>query len=76
MIKLKLSSIKKVNTKTIEEKVHADKYPIVAILNKDGDYTGVKFHGVPGGHELNSFILAMYNVAGPGQALEESNLMK
>lgn len=65
---------KKGENPEIEEKVHADKYPIVAILNKDGDYTGVKFHGVPGGHELNSFILAMYNVAGPGQALEESIL--
>lgn len=62
---------KKGENPEIEEKVHADKYPIVAILNKDGDYAGVKFHGVPGGHELNSFILAMYNVAGPGQALEE-----
>lgn len=65
---------KKGENQEIEEKVHADKYPIVAILNKDGDYAGVKFHGVPGGHELNSFILAMYNVAGPGQALEESVL--
>lgn len=65
---------KKGENPEIEEKVHADKYPIVAILNKDGDYAGVKFHGVPGGHELNSFILAMYNVAGPGQALEESIL--
>lgn len=65
---------KKGENPEIEEKVHADKYPIVAILNKDGDYAGVKFHGVPGGHELNSFILAMYNVAGPGQALEESVL--
>lgn len=55
----------------IEEKIHANKYPIVALLNKDGEYAGVKFHGVPGGHELNSFILAMYNLAGPGQALEE-----
>lgn len=65
---------KKGENPEIEEKVHADKYPIVAILNKDGDYAGVKFHGVPGGHELNSFILAMYNIAGPGQALEESVL--
>lgn len=65
---------KKGENPEMEEKVHADKYPIVAILNKDGEYAGVKFHGVPGGHELNSFILAMYNVAGPGQALEESVL--
>ena len=44
--------------------------PVVALLNKDGEYSGVKFHGVPGGHELNSFLLAIYNLAGPGQALD------
>ncbi len=39
-------------------------------MNESGEYSGVKFHGVPGGHELNSFILAIYNLAGPGQALD------
>lgn len=57
------------NTK-VEEMIHADKYPVVALLNHAGEYSGVKFHGVPGGHELNSFILAIYNLAGPGQALD------
>lgn len=55
----------------MENKINADKYPIVALLNKNKEYTGVKFHGVPGGHELNSFILAIYNVAGPGQQIAE-----
>lgn len=32
--------------------------------------TGIAFHGVPSGHEFNSFVLALYNVAGPGQALD------
>ena len=54
----------------LEEKVNADKFPVVAFLDKDGNYAGVKFHGVPGGHELNSFLLAIYNLAGPGQALD------
>ncbi|MDU7242364.1 thioredoxin-disulfide reductase [Clostridium sp.] len=60
----------------MESKIHADKYPVVALLNKDSNYSGVKFHGVPGGHELNSFILAIYNLAGPGQALNEDLLNK
>ena len=55
----------------LENKIHADKYPIVALLNAKREYTGVKFHGVPGGHELNSFILAIYNVGGPGQQVSE-----
>lgn len=58
----------------LEAKVNADKFPVVAFLDKDGNYSGVKFHGVPGGHELNSFLLAIYNLAGPGQALDASVL--
>ncbi|WP_066895238.1 FAD-dependent oxidoreductase [Clostridium nigeriense] len=65
---------KKGENHDMESKIHADKFPIVAILNKDDEYTGVKFHGVPGGHELNSFLIAMYNVAGPGQQISESIL--
>ena len=29
---------------------------------------------MPGGHEFTSFILGLYNAAGPGQALEEDTL--
>ena len=58
----------------LEAKVNADKFPVVAFLDKDGNYAGVKFHGVPGGHELNSFLLGIYNLAGPGQALDASVL--
>lgn len=39
----------------------------IAICNAEGEDLGLHFHGVPGGHEFNSFILAMYNAAGPGQ---------
>ena len=35
----------------------------------DGELTGLAFHGVPSGHEFNSFVLGLYNVAGPGQPL-------
>ena len=35
----------------------------------DGKSTGLAFHGVPSGHEFNSFVLGLYNVAGPGQPL-------
>ncbi|MDB1939447.1 thioredoxin-disulfide reductase [Clostridium tertium] len=72
----KISAViyKKGENLEMESKIHADKYPVVALLNKDSNYSGVKFHGVPGGHELNSFILAIYNLAGPGQALNEDLL--
>lgn len=32
--------------------------------------TGLAFHGVPSGHEFNSFVLGIYNAAGPGQSLD------
>ena len=45
--------------------------PWVEICLEDGTSTGLAFHGVPGGHEFTSFVLGLYNAAGPGQALEE-----
>ena len=46
--------------------------PCVEVCLADGSPTGLAFHGVPGGHEFSSFVLGLYNAAGPGQALEES----
>ena len=45
--------------------------PCVLICRSDGSWTGLAFHGVPGGHEFTSFVLGLYNAAGPGQALDE-----
>ena len=44
--------------------------PCVRVLRADGTDTGIAFHGVPGGHEFTSFVLGLYNAAGPGQALD------
>lgn len=45
--------------------------PFVEVLRGDGTKTGLRFHGVPGGHEFTSFVLGLYNAAGPGQPLDE-----
>ena len=34
--------------------------------------SGIRFFSVPGGHEFNSFVIALYNVAGPGKAIGEA----
>ena len=47
---------------------HTDYLPATG-LYKDGVYSGVSFHGVPGGKEINSFVLAIYNLSGPGQEI-------
>ena len=72
--KLKVEIYKKSQNPEMEAKINADKLPVVALLDENKNYSGVKFHGVPGGHELNSFILAIYNLAGPGQAIDQSLL--
>ncbi len=45
--------------------------PCVRVLRADGSWSGLAFHGVPGGHEFTSFVLGLYNAAGPGQPIEE-----
>lgn len=45
----------------------------ISIVKEDGTEAGLYFHGVPGGHEFNSFILAMYNTVGPGQDVGEDS---
>lgn len=45
--------------------------PCVKVYLSDESYSGLAFHGVPGGHEFTSFVLGLYNAAGPGQVLDE-----
>lgn len=54
------------NTKEQENRL----LPSIEICRADGRETGIAFHGVPGGHEFNSFIIALYNAAGPGKKEE------
>ena len=44
--------------------------PAMELMDHTGRSSGIYFHGVPGGHEFNSFVIALYNVAGPGQELD------
>ena len=46
--------------------------PCVEVCLADGTPTGLAFHGVPSGHEFTSFVLGLYNAAGPGQALDDT----
>ena len=61
--KLSVEVIKDAGEKTEE-------LPFVQVCRADGSWTGLAFHGVPGGHEFTSFVLGLYNAAGPGQALD------
>ena len=74
--KLKFSSYNLGDNPQLEEKIKLNRAPVIALLDKEGNYSGIKYATIPGGHELNSFILAMYNVAGPGQKIGEDTLSK
>ena len=39
-------------------------------MREDGSDTRLGFHGVPGGHEFTSFVIGLYNAAGPGQEVD------
>lgn len=56
---------------TAGEEVMASERPCVRIYREDGNWSGLAFHGVPGGHEFTSFVLGLYNASGPGQPLDE-----
>ena len=49
--------------------------PSFVLLNAKGEYQGVKFNGIPAGHEINSFISALIEMSGaeseiPAEILE------
>lgn len=54
--------------------VKAEDLPCVRVCRANGEWSGLAFHGVPGGHEFTSFVLGLYNTAGPGQPLDEKTL--
>lgn len=51
-----------------------DHLPCVRVYRADHQWTGLAFHGVPGGHEFTSFVLGLYNAAGPGQTIDTASL--
>lgn len=47
----------------LEQKLGIERYPVAAFLNDAGQFSGVKFSAVPGGHEINSFVLGILHLA-------------
>ncbi len=48
--------------------------PSIVMLNDKKEYLGMKFNGIPAGHEINSFIPAILEASGSGEALPEEYL--
>lgn len=43
---------------------HVERVPTIVLLDSAGAYRGIKFNGIPAGHEINSFIPALLEVSG------------
>ncbi|MFI3115269.1 MAG: FAD-dependent oxidoreductase [Clostridia bacterium] len=50
--------------------------PYIELLYHNEQSSGIKFYAMPGGHEFNSFILAMYNISGKGKEIEENDVSR
>ena len=61
----------KLTVAVVERSASSREAPCVSVCRADGTPTGLAFHGIPSGHEFTSFVLGLYNAAGPGQAIDE-----
>ncbi len=72
-LELKVYDFKK--DKNLAEKYGVDKIPAMVILAAEGKDNGIRFFGLPGGYEINSFISSLLEVSGQKHDLNEE-LMK
>lgn len=61
---------------SLSDKIHisyqeTNAQPCMILCDVNKQDTGVHYYMVPGGHEFNSFILAIYNAGSQGQPLDE-----
>ncbi len=56
------------------EKYNITLTPSFVILNEAGIYQGVKFNGIPAGHEINSFLSAILEMSGQNIDFDETTL--
>ena len=66
----------KLNLEVCDRQAEKSFAPCVEVCLADGTATGLAFHGVPSGHEFTSFVLGLYNAAGPGQTMDENAKQK
>ena len=65
---LKLEKRNKEDVSAHKEVFDLEHLPSVHLFVNNDSYTGISFHGIPSGKELNSFVAAVLNCGGAGQA--------
>ncbi|MFW5862564.1 MAG: protein disulfide oxidoreductase [Spirochaetota bacterium] len=58
-----------VKDKNTADKYSIDKIPAMLVTDDKGTDTGIRFFGVPGGYEINSFLTSINEVSGSGEEL-------
>ena len=69
-IKLEVYDINKDSEKAKE--LNVDKVPTIVLLDSNKKDNGVKFYGIPAGHEINSFVTGILEVSDAGEELPEA----
>lgn len=54
------------------KELKVDKVPAIVLLDSDKKDHGVKFYGIPAGHEINSFITGVMEMSGVGETLPKA----
>lgn len=54
------------------DKYRVDKIPAIVVLDSAENDTGIKFYGLPGGYEINSFIKSLLETSGQKEELSEA----
>ncbi len=57
---------------TLQERDVQLRSPISFLIEADSEDTGIRFSGIPGGHEFNSFVLAVLQAGGNNLKLDET----
>ncbi len=73
--KLKLETYNFVIDSEAAGRYHVDKIPAIVVLDKDRTDNGIKFYGLPGGYEINSFLGTVLEVSGTKETLP-ANIME
>ncbi len=67
--KLSIRILDFVKDQKAREELGVDKIPAMAILDNKGNNTGMKFYGLPGGYEINSFMQSILEASGHKEVL-------
>ena len=64
--------------KPLAQKYKIEMVPSIILLDDQNEYKGIKFNGIPAGHEINSFVPALLEMSGnvsklPDRLLERIN---